>query len=195
MSAQTQLNSAIWAVCMENDHCLTVISSSAQPQHPHTLTPSALPHQDMLSLTHRRWPRPNSTPIHLQTGPHFTVITDHNPHVLTLNNHWQDDQKYQKITHYIWNSFPDPYHELSEQCRQYWKVCSQHGLDDGIIVCGCHLLISFSMRFQVLQELHASHQGTVHTKLHAKLIIYWPRINNNIEIFISSYNQCQDHYR
>ena len=43
-----------------------------------------------------------------------------------------------------------------------------------------------------LQELYESHQGTLCTKIRAKLIIFWPGINNNIENVVLSCKQCQD---
>ena len=65
-------------------------------------------------------------------------------------------------------------------------------MDDDLIVYGCRLLIPSTMRPQVLHELHASHQGAVRTKQRAKLIIYWPGINHDIDNIILSCKQCQD---
>lgn len=48
------------------------------------------------------------------------------------------------------------------------------------------------MRPQILYELHASHQGAIRTKQRAKLIVYWPGINNNIDNVILICKQCQD---
>ena len=106
--------------------------------------------------------------------------------------HIQADQEYQQLQHYILNGFPEHRHQLPEQCRRYWNIRSQVALDNGFIVYGCRLLIPSALRPQILQELHASHQGALHTKRRAKLMIYWPRINNDIENIILSCKQCQD---
>ena len=45
---------------------------------------------------------------------------------------------------------------------------------------------------QVLHELHASHRGAVRTKQRAKLIVYWPGIDNDIDNIILACKQCQD---
>ena len=49
------------------------------------------------------------------------------------------------------------------------------------------------MRKQVLSDLHDSHQGAVRTRQRARLTIYWPGIDNDIENIVLSCKQCQDH--
>ena len=65
-------------------------------------------------------------------------------------------------------------------------------VDDDLIVCGCRLLIPASMRREVLQKLHESHQGSVRTKQRARLVVYWPGIDNDIDNVILTCKQCQD---
>ena len=48
------------------------------------------------------------------------------------------------------------------------------------------------MRHQILQQLHASHQGTVGPKEPARLVAYWSGLDNDIKIVILSCKQCQD---
>ena len=109
-----------------------------------------------------------------------------------LRKHANADQEYQQIQHYVRNGFPHHRHQLPEQCQCYWNIRSQLAQDDDLIVFGCRLLIPSSMRPQVLRELHASHQGAVRTKQRAKLIVYWPGLNNDIDNIILSCKQCQD---
>ena len=109
-----------------------------------------------------------------------------------LHKHADADQEYQQIQHYVCNGFPHHRHQLPERCRRYWNIRSQLALDDDLIVFGCRLLIPTTMHSQILHELHASHQGAVRTKQRAKLIVYWPGINNDIDNTILSCKQCQD---
>ena len=46
---------------------------------------------------------------------------------------------------------------------------------------------------QVLSQLHDSHQGLVRTKQRARLSVYWPGIDNDIDNTILACQQCQDH--
>ena len=147
-----------------------------------------LPHELMAECDSQNNPASSIAEIRAASASNISSL-----HLQDLCRHAEADQEYQQIQHYIRNGFPDHRHQLPEQCRRYWNVRSQLTLDDGLIVYGCRLLIPSSMRSQVLQELHASHQGAVHTKLRAKLVAYWPGINNDIENLIVSCKQCQDH--
>ena len=57
---------------------------------------------------------------------------------------------------------------------------------------GCHFLIPLPMRRQALEQLHESHQGMVHTKERAKLVVYWSGMEVDIENTILSCKLCQD---
>ena len=46
-------------------------------------------------------------------------------------------------------------------------------------------LLGLAMRREVL---HESHQGSVWTKQRARLVVYWPGIDNDIEIVIITYH-------
>ena len=48
------------------------------------------------------------------------------------------------------------------------------------------------MRRQILAQLHESHQGTVRTKQRARLSVYWPGIDNDIDNVILACQTCQD---
>ena len=83
--------------------------------------------------------------------------------------------------------------QLPDPLRRYWHIREHLSVDGNLIVHGCRLLISNSMRKQVLSELHDSHQGAVRTKQRAHLTVYWPGIDNDIENIVFRCKQCQDH--
>ena len=66
-------------------------------------------------------------------------------------------------------------------------------VDDGLIVYGCRLLIPTILRPKILSDLHSSHQGLVRTKQRARLTVYWPGIDNDIDNTILSCQLCQDY--
>jgi len=103
------------------------------------------------------------------------------------------DQEYQQLHRFITQGFPDHRTQLPEACRRYWGIREHLTLDDGLIVYGCRLLIPVSMRRMVLANLHESHQGSVRTKERARLSLYWPGIDNDIDNLVTSCKQCQDH--
>ena len=104
-----------------------------------------------------------------------------------------NDEEYQHLLSFILSGFPDHHSQLPDQIRHYWHISEHRTVDDNLIVHGCRLLIPISMRKQVLSELDNSHQGAVRTKQRARLTVYWPGIDNDIENVVFSCKQCQDH--
>ena len=49
------------------------------------------------------------------------------------------------------------------------------------------------MRPQIIADLHEAHQGMVCTKQRARLTVYRPGIDNDIENVITACQLCQDH--
>ena len=103
------------------------------------------------------------------------------------------DPEYQQLQTVILNGFPSHRQQLAEACRRFWNVREHLSVDDGLIVHGCRLLIPTTMRPQVLSDLHDAHQGSVRTKQRARLTVYWPGIDNDIDNIILSCQLCQDH--
>ena len=110
-----------------------------------------------------------------------------------LRSQAAQDEEYQQLKEVILNGFPNHRGELNESCKRYWQVRHSLTIDEDLIVFGCRLLIPRQMRKSVLNQLHEAHQGAVRTKQRARLTVYWPGIDNDIDSTVLSCTQCQDH--
>ena len=54
------------------------------------------------------------------------------------------------------------------------------------------IVIPLSARREVLQKLHAAHQGIVRTKRRAQKTVYWPGITNDVTMLVESCATCQE---
>ena len=123
-----------------------------------------------------------------------TTAADHNsPHLDTLRKIAKEDTEYQQLRQLILNGFPDHRSQLPDPCKRYWAARDHLTIDGDLIVHGCRLLIPTKMRPQILSQLHESHQGSVRTKQRARLSVYWPGIDNDIDNTILACQLCQDH--
>ena len=121
------------------------------------------------------------------------TITDHdNTRIQDLRYHAAQDPEYQQLQKVILQGFPDHRSQLHESCRCYWNAREHLTMDDNLIVHGCRLLVPATMRHQVLSHLHESHQGIVRTKQRARLTVYWPGIDHDIDNVILSCKKCQN---
>ena len=100
------------------------------------------------------------------------------------------DDTYQELRRLIVNGFPQEKNKLSLSVRPYWPVRDRLAFDDGLIVCGCRLVIPKAMRKKTLESLHDSHQGISRTKRRARLVAYWPNIDADIERVVRSCQLC-----
>ena len=91
----------------------------------------------------------------------------HNPKQIADN-----DPTYQKVKHYILQGLPAHRHQLPDDCKAFWGAWEYLTIEDDLILHSCRLLILSQMRHQILQQLHASHQGIVRTKEWAQLVVY-----------------------
>jgi len=110
-----------------------------------------------------------------------------------LLHHANSDEDYAQLKDIILKGFPSHKGELPQSCRPYWQVRHNLTIDEDLIIYGCRLLIPYKLRREVLKQLHESHQGTQRTKQRARLTVYWPGIDNDIDNLISQCHQCQSH--
>ena len=103
------------------------------------------------------------------------------------------DEEYQCLRQMIMKGFPDHRNQVPELCRHYWQIRHHLTIDDDLIVHGCRLVIPSSMKKTILDQLHKGHQGIVQTKQRARVTLYWPGIDNDIENMIIACTVCQDH--
>lgn len=103
------------------------------------------------------------------------------------------DQDLQDLIQFIRNGFPNDKGNLPLNLRQFWHIRDKLTVDDGIILHGCRCVIPRAMRKQIVEDLHSSHQGLEKTKQRARMIVYWPGIDRDIENAIKQCRSCQEH--
>ena len=102
------------------------------------------------------------------------------------------DTVYQKLKTVINEGFPVSKSHLPKCLADFWRVREDLSIVDDFIVYGCRLLIPFALRNDMLRKLHDSHQGIARTRDRARLAIYWPGIDQDIEKVITACKICQD---
>ena len=119
--------------------------------------------------------------------------TEESVRLQDLRQQARQDEEYQQLKGIIMQGFPNHRGDLPESCKRYWQLRHHLTIDDGLIVYGCRLLIPSQMRRRILNQLHESHQGVVRTKQRARLTVYWPGLDNDIDNIVSQCTQCQVH--
>ena len=63
--------------------------------------------------------------------------------------------------------------------------------ENGFVYKGHRILVPPSLRKDILQKLHTSHQGIVKTKQTARDTVFWPGLAQQIESMIQQCDPCQ----
>jgi len=98
-----------------------------------------------------------------------------------------------QLTSMIVKGWPDTIQEVPPAIRSYWSFRNELSIEDGLILKAKRVVIPESLRKDILEDIHYSHQGNEKTKLRAKDSVYWNQINQDIEKLVKSCSICQEH--
>ncbi|XP_033127852.1 uncharacterized protein K02A2.6-like [Anneissia japonica] len=103
------------------------------------------------------------------------------------------ENQYQELKRLIINGFPESKKDLPDHLKKYWCVHPDLSVDQDLIVYGCRLLIPTSLCQTIMQKFHHGHPGIRRAQDRARMIVYWPGIDTDIEACINDCQFCQDH--
>ena len=66
-------------------------------------------------------------------------------------------------------------------------------MHEGVLFKQDRVIISYSLRSNVLHKLHAAHRGTEFTLRHARTCVFWPGLNSQIEDICKNCTTCAQH--
>ena len=84
-----------------------------------------------------------------------------------------------------WPASVDPSFNPYSSRRHKLSVCN------GCVLWGNRVIISKADRQRILEELHDSHQGMSRRKERARMVVWWPSLDKDIEAMASCCITCQ----
>ncbi|VDI72881.1 Hypothetical predicted protein [Mytilus galloprovincialis] len=95
-----------------------------------------------------------------------------------------------ELNEIILKGWPDLKVETPFEVREYWDSRDQLSVLDGIIYKGLKIVIPPSLRDNMLKLIHKSHLGMTKCKKRAREVMYWPRMNTEVERYIENCALC-----
>ena len=95
-----------------------------------------------------------------------------------------------QVLTYVQKGWPDRVQQ--EQLKPYWHRRTELTSHDGCLLWGQRVAIPPQGRTTVLQELHGGHCGITWVKSFARTVVWWPKLDNDIEIMVRSCAKCQE---
>ena len=110
-----------------------------------------------------------------------------------LRDHAKRDQEYQSRLTLVTQGFPNQKCDLPSDMKKFWGIREHLGYEDDLLVYGCRLFIPVTFWSTVLSLLHEAHQGITRSQDRARLTLYWPGIDADIQQTVERCMLCQDH--
>ena len=102
----------------------------------------------------------------------------------------ESDQLYHELLKLVETGFPNTKSELDPTLREFWEVRDRLSSNNGLVLMNKRIVIPTSYRKQVLQNLHAAHQGTSGMLARANQTVNWPGMNASVRNYKSSCQTC-----
>ncbi len=96
----------------------------------------------------------------------------------------------QKIVQVLQNGSPLSKKALPDDLKEYWKYKSELSENGGFILKDRRIFIPSILGGKILEKLHKGDPGIHKTKQCVRQTVFWPRMNQDIENFVSKCSHC-----
>ena len=95
------------------------------------------------------------------------------------------------LTEMVSSGWPHQRKDCPDHLTPFWNCRDEIGIQDGLLLKGDCIILPSCKQPQVLQQLHAAHQGMEKTKLLARTAVFWVNLPKDIESMIANCPTCQ----
>ncbi|UYV76586.1 K02A2.6-like, partial [Cordylochernes scorpioides] len=128
-----------------------------------------------------------------QTSAHINAvlssITDKDEMLTKIFESQQEYTTLKAVVNYLEKGWPDK-KKMSQALLSYWHVKDELGVQNGLLMRSCRLVIPASMKLEILEKLHAGHFGITKTRLRARETVWWPGISEEIAEIVRKCSVC-----
>ena len=91
----------------------------------------------------------------------------------------------------IESGFHDSLDRLSAEVAKFWRHRADLNVVDGVVMLGNRVVVPRRLRREVIQHLHAAHQGVSAMTARATAAVYWPGILSDIQAVRDGCTTCE----
>ena len=100
------------------------------------------------------------------------------------------DEHLKSLQLLIQEGFPTDCRQLSPELRPYHRIAGSLCLVDGVVLTGGRIVIPRALQPNILEALHAAHQGVSAMSARAADSVYWPNITVDIQRVRDECSHC-----
>ena len=102
------------------------------------------------------------------------------------------DTQLTKVIQTIKDGWPDNKHSLPKGVEEFWNFRSELSVLDGLLFRGEKLVVPKALRQEMLTRIHTGHLGIEKCKRRARDVLFWPRMNAQIEDVVLGCSICSE---
>ena len=148
---------------------------------------------DMLSRAPTSLPSSSDHLFHQETNAFVQTVIQGLPasdgHLERIKQEQEQDDVCKQIKTYCRVGWPAK-HELTGAIRPYYPVLAEITVENGLLLRGSRLIIPASMRLDILDKLHAGHQGITKCRERARVSVWWPGLSKQLEELVKVCPKC-----
>ena len=94
-----------------------------------------------------------------------------------------------QVLTYVQKGWPN--HVNDARLKPYWQRRTELSIHDDCLLWGHRVIVPPQGRTVVLQELHGGHLGVTWMKSLARGVVWWPKVDDEIDFLVRSCSKCQ----
>ena len=103
----------------------------------------------------------------------------------------EQDREMSELKRLIQEGWPEEISQVPKSIRCYFSFIEELISQEGLISKGERVVIPRALREDKMQRMHRSHLGVQGCLRRGRKVMYWPRMNEEVEEFISRCEVCQ----
>lgn len=103
----------------------------------------------------------------------------------------KNDKDLQEVIKFCRNGWPKSIKQIPLSLKQYWQYQNLITLENNLLFLNDRLIVPKVLIKDTLRILHSSHLGMTKTKLRARCNLFWPNMNNDIELLVQKCKECE----
>ncbi|UYV73632.1 K02A2.6-like, partial [Cordylochernes scorpioides] len=125
---------------------------------------------------------------------HMLLVTT-DEKIKRLQKETHGDHTLIQLIEYAKNGWPKYKTKVCDEAKPYWQFQDEIHVSDGIVYKGNCIMVPSTLRKEILQVVHSSHQGTAASKEKARSAFYWPGMITQVENEVEKCRTCQEYSR
>lgn len=102
-----------------------------------------------------------------------------------------DDQVLSQVYNFCKSGWPKSRKKLNSDMKFYYNLREKIYLSNELLFLENKIIVPSNLRQEMIQLVHKPHFGIQKTKMRARQLFYWPKIDKDLEYFISKCEACQ----